>query len=419
MQNMNTGSRNDGYQVDRCISFTKPCYNKSMDIFKLKELKNTDLETELEAIGFDKSYQHKAVDKYQYKTIKIFDLTLPQANILKQTAISVGADCGVHREVLTSKVEKTDCILGGSFSQLKKITQKLRLQPFKLAQLADLIEKNLDFKLAPLTIKQTIFDFKKPYIVGVINLTNNSFSDGGEFLELENAKKHLLELIEDGADIIELGAESTKPFAAAISDEDQLEKLLPMIEFIKTQEIKTPISIDTRSAFVAKKCVENGADIINDVSGLDFDKEMAKTVAQLGVPVIIQHSKGTPENMQVNPNYENLMDEIFLDLKSKIDYAIETGIKQENIIADAGIGFGKTAEHNFEIIKRVEELFSLNCPIMLGVSRKSLLNMKEESNEMKDIFTLALNAIVIDKKVNFIRVHNVKLHRKLIDLLNA
>ena len=390
-----------------------------MDIFKLKELKNTDLETELEAIGFDKSYRHKAMDKYRYKTIKIFDLTLPQANILKQTAISVGADCGLHREVLTSKVEKTDCILGGSFSQLKKITQKLHLQPFKLAQLAELIEKNLDFKLAPLTIKQTVFDFKKPYIVGVINLTNNSFSDGGDFFEIENAKKHLLELIEDGADIIELGAESTKPFAAAISDEAQLEKLLPMLEFIKTQEIKTPISIDTRSAFVAKKCVESGADIINDVSGFDFDKEMAKTVAQLSVPVIIQHSKGTPENMQVNPNYENLMDEIFLDLKSKIESALEAGIKQENIIADAGIGFGKTTEHNFEIIKRIEELFSLNCSIMLGVSRKSLLNMNEESNEMKDIFTLALNAIVIDKKVNFIRVHNVKLHRKLIDLLNA
>jgi dihydropteroate synthase len=387
-----------------------------MDNFRLKELKNTDLKTELESIGFDKSYLHKAVDKYQYKSIKIFDLTLPQANILKQTAISVGADCGIHREVLTSKVEKTDCILGGSFSQLKKISQKLRAQPFKLAQLAELIDKNLDFVLKPITIKGKVFDFKKPYIVGVINLTNNSFSDGGEFFELDKAKKHLLELLEDGADIIELGAESTKPFAQAISDDNQLEKLLPMLEVIKEQGIKTPISIDTRSSSVAEKCIEHGADIINDVSGLCYDEDMAKTLAKFDVPVIIQHSKGNPEDMQVNPVYENLMDEIFFDLKNKIDSAIEAGIKQENIIVDPGIGFGKTAEHNFEIIKRIEELFSLNCPIMIGVSRKSLLNMKEESNEVKDIFTLALNAIVIDKKVNFIRVHNVKLHKKLIDL---
>jgi len=389
-----------------------------MDNFKLREIKNADLKAELEAIGFDKSYLYKAVDKFQYKNIKIFDLSLPQANILKQTAISVGADCGIHREVLTAKVEKSDCILGGSFSQLKKISAKLRCQPFKLAQLADLIEKNLEFTLKPITIKEALFDFKKPYIVGVINLTVNSFSDGGEFFELDKAKKHLLELVEDGADIIEIGAESTKPFSSAVSAENQLEKLLPMLEFIKEQGIKTPISIDTRSSIVAKKCVEAGADMINDVSGLCYDKDIAKTLAQFNVPVIIQHSKGTPENMQEEPVYENLMDEIFLDLKNKIELAIQTGIKLENIIIDPGIGFGKTKEHNFEIIKRIEELFSLNCPIMLGVSRKSLLEMPEESNEIKDVFTLALNAIVIEKKVNFIRVHNVRLHRKLVDLLN-
>jgi len=391
---------------------------KPMDNFKIREIKNTDIKTELEAIGFDKSYLLKAADKFRYKNIKIFDLTLPQANILKQTAISVGADCGIHREVLTSKVEKTDCLLGGSFSQLKKISAKLRCQPFKLAQLADLIEKNLEFTLKPMIIKEELFDFKKPYIVGIINLTTDSFSDGGEFFELDKAKKQVLALVEDGTDIIELGAESTKPFSKAVSGEDQLKKLLPILEFIKEQNILTPISVDTRSSVVAKKCVEAGADLINDVSGLDYDSEMAKTMAALNVPVIIQHSKGAPETMQNNPIYENLMDEIFLALKNKIEFAIEAGIKQENIIVDAGIGFGKTAEHNFEIIKRIEELYSLNCPVMLGVSRKGLLDMKDESNENKDIFTLALNAIIIEKKVNFIRVHNVKLHRRLIDLLN-
>jgi len=389
-----------------------------MDNFKLREIKNTNLKTELKAVGFDKSYLLKAVDKFTYKNIKIFDLSLPQANILKQTAISVGADCGIHREVLTSKVEKTDCLLGGSFSQLKKISAKLRSQPFKLAQLADLIENNLEFKLKPMTIKEKIFDFKKPYIVGIVNLTNNSFSDGGEFFELDKAKKHVIALVEDGADVIELGAESTKPFSSAVADDDQLEKLLPILEFIKKQGIKTPISVDTRSSAVAKKCIEAGAVIINDVSGLDWDNEMAKTLAELDVPIIIQHSKGTPETMQINPIYENLMDEIFLELKNKIESAIQAGIRQENIIIDAGIGFGKTDEHNFEIIRRIEELYSLNCPVMLGVSRKCLLGISNEPNGIKDVFTLALNAIIIEKKVNFIRVHNVKLHRKLIDLLN-
>lgn len=223
-------------------------------------------------------------------------------------------------------------------------------------------------------------------------------------------------MIEDGADIIDIGAESTKPFAKGISAKKQLEKLLPLLEFVKASGIKTPISIDTRSAEVAKKCIKAGANVINDVSGLEYDKNMAQVIAKLEVPVIIQHSKGTPETMQVAPVYENLMDEILLSLNKKINLALKAGIKPENIIIDPGIGFGKTKEHNFEILKRFNELFALGYPIMLGLSRKSLLNMSQETNELKDIYTLALNSLAIDKKVSFIRVHNVKLHKALLQI---
>lgn len=383
-----------------------------MSDFILKDV-NADLDNELESIGFDKSYLQKAVDKYRYKNIKIFDLTIPQANILKQTAISVGADCAVHRETITSKVDNTDCLLGGSFSQLKKISQKLRHQPFALAKLADEIEKNLDIKLVPLKLKETVFNFDRPYIVGVLNLTQNSFSDGGEFFEFEHACNHLLQLIEDGADIIDIGAESTKPFAKPVESEMQLEKILPVLNFIKTEGIKIPISIDTRCAKVAQACIDAGVDIINDVSGFTFDAEMVKVIAGSGTSIIIQHSQGTPENMQLNPTYTNLIDEIYLDLKQKIDFAVANGVKKEKIIVDPGIGFGKTKEQNYEIINRVGEFLSLGVPVMLGVSRKSLLGMKEASNEVKDIFTLALNSRIIEKKINFIRVHNVKLHSDL------
>lgn len=387
---------------------------KQMSNFILKDINN--IEGELEKIGFDKSYLCKAEDKYQYKNIKIFSLSIPQANILKQTAISVGADCAVHRETITGKIEKTDCILGGSFSQLKKISQKLKKQPFSLSKLADLIEANIEHKLTPIKIKDTVFDFTKSYIIGILNTTKDSFSDGGDFFELEKAQKRILEMVEEGADIIDIGAESTKPFSKSISTEDQLSKILPILEFIKKENIKTPISIDTRSSEVAKKCVEAGADIINDVSGLEYDENMAKTIASLNIPIIIQHSKGTPENMQISPSYENLIDEIFLDLRTKTQKAIESGIKSENIIVDAGIGFGKTKEHNIEILKRIDEFKALNFPIMIGVSRKSFLSQKDESNETKDIFTLAMNSSLIDKKINFLRVHNIKLHKQLIEL---
>ena len=381
-----------------------------MSDFIIKEV-NYDIDSELKNIGFDSSYRQKACEKFKYKNIKIFDLTIPQANILKQTAISVGADCAVHRETITAKVEKTDCILGGSFSQLRKIAQKLKKQPFSLSKLSEVIENNLDFKLQPIKIKETVFDFSKSYIVGILNLTQDSFSDGGKYIEFEAAKKKLLELIDEGADIIDIGAESTKPFSSPVSDEVQLKKLLPILDFISKNKIKTPISIDTRSSNVAQKCVEAGADIINDVSGGDYDKGMFETAAKLNWPIIIQHSKGTPESMQISPTYENLIDEIYMELKNKIDSAQRCGIKNQNIILDVGIGFGKTKEHNLELLKRIDEFKSLGYPIMTGASRKSFLGKNIEDNELKDLYTLAFNTLQEDKKINFLRVHNVKLHK--------
>lgn len=370
-----------------------------MHDFILRELKNTDMETELNRIGFDRSYVHKAVEKFDYKNIKIYSLTPAQANIIKQTAISVGADCATHREVITGKIEKSDCILGASSSQIKKIAEKLQFQPFKLKELGQKL-------LAGCKTEHRV------KLAGILNLTENSFSDGGLYNDFEKAKERLLQMINEGADIIDIGAESTKPYSSAVPVKKQLEKLLPVIDFAGG---KIKLSIDTRSSVVAEECIKAGADIINDVSGFDYDEKMPDVIAKYNVPVIIQHSKGTPENMQNSPKYNDLMEEIFLELKNKINLARSKGV--ENIITDPGIGFGKTQKDNFEIIKRVDELHSLGCPIMLGISRKSLLGMNNEDNYVKDIYTLALNALAINHKVDYIRVHNVALHKKLLNLL--
>lgn len=373
-----------------------------MHEFTLREIKNADMETELNRIGFDKSYAHKVVTKFNYKNIKIYDLTSAQANILKQTALSVGCDCATHREVITGKIVKSDCILGGSISEIKKIAEKLQLQPFGLKELG----KKLFNFLTPIGIGQG----EGGKLVGILNITNNSFSDGGLFNDFESAKTHLLEMINDGADIIDIGAESTKPYSSAVPAKEQLEKLLPIVDFAKD---KTIISIDTRSAQVAEECIKAGAHIINDVSGLDYDEKMADVIAKYNCPIIIQHSKGIPENMQNSPHYNDVMEEIFIALKDKIEFARSKGI--ENIITDPGIGFGKTIEHNFEIIKRIEEFKTLGYPVMLGVSRKSLLG--DLSINEKDVFTVALNSLAIVNGIDYIRVHNVKLHRKLLSIL--
>lgn len=381
-----------------------------MHDFVLREIKKTNIENELKKIGFDKSYTHKAKEKFEYKNIKIYSLKPAMANIIKQTSLSVGCDCATHREVITGKIENSDCILGGSVSQIKKVAEKLKFQPFGLKKLGEELEK-----LCPHLAggPKSVISRRGTQLVGILNLTPNSFSDGGMYNDFERAKEHLLELINDGADIVDIGAESTKPYSKAVPAKEQLEKLLPIIDFAKG---KIPLSIDTRSSEVAEECLNAGANIINDVSGFDYDEKMADIIAKYNVPVIIQHSKGTPENMQNSPVYADLMEEIFLNLRKKVDFARSKRI--ENIIIDPGIGFGKSREDNFEIIRRVEEFESLGCPIMLGISRKSLLDMQNADNFDKDIYTTAINALAIERNVDYIRVHNVKMHKKLIDLMS-
>lgn len=380
-----------------------------MHDFLIKEIHNTDMKQELLNIGFDREYSRFATSKYNYVNLKIFDLSVPQANILKQSALSVGADCATHREVITGKAELTACILGGSLSQIDKIAKKIKGQPFGLKDLSEQLLNFISKKEKP----------SKTKLMGVLNLTENSFSDGGLYYEYDDAIKHLKKLIKDGADIIDIGAESTKPYSEPVEVEEQLDKLLPILKYVEEKKIETPISIDTRSSKVARICIQYGAKIINDVSGFDYDEQMIDVIAQNShVKIILQHSLGTPENMQENPTYSNLMDEIYCSLHNKVQLALSRGIKKENIIIDPGIGFGKTRKDNFEILKRWQELKSIGCPVLIGVSRKSLLNMQKSTNEEKDIYTLALDSILISQKVDYLRVHNVKIHKNFLDIYN-
>lgn len=374
-----------------------------MENFKLKELVTQDIEHELEKIGFDSSYIKKAADKYHYKTIKIFDLSIAQANILKQTALTFGADCAVNREILTAKKLTTDTILGGSYSQLIKIAEKLKQQPFAMKVLSKNILELLINK--PRTTK----------IVGILNVTPDSFSDGGLYTDIKSAQKHLISMINDGADVIDIGAESTRPYSEEVPAEEQIKRLTPILKFIKSENLKTLTSVDTRSSIVAEFALDNGVNIINDVSGFDYDSLMPKIISKYQAQVIIQHSQGLPNNMQNNPTYSDVVEEIYKSLQSKLNLATDAGIK--NIILDVGIGFGKSQKDNFEILNRIEEFYSLNSPIMVGVSRKSLLGLSNsDDNTLKDSLTLAISYPLIQKGVDYLRVHNVKLHKMLYEL---
>ena len=372
-------------------------------MYEIREIKNKDIENELSKIGFDNSYIEKAKNKFRFLNLKIYDLSSAQANILKQTALSLGSDCATNKNVITGNIEKSDVILAGSISQLEKIAEKLKSQPFKLKNLGEEIQDFISEEVS-----------QKTQIVGILNLSENSFSGDG-IGDTEKALERLKEIFEEGADVIDIGAESTRPYSSAVSPEKQLERILPLLEKIKRSEIlsKKTYSIDTRSSIVAEECIKVlGTEniIINDVSGGDYDEKMFDVVAKYDVPIIIQHSKGNPENMQDSPEYTDVVEEIYFDLKTKIEKAKSKGINK--IITDVGIGFGKTREHNLELIRNISEFKSLGYPVMLGISRKSFLG-KDLGNDTKDALTLAINYTAFENNIDFIRVHNVKLHKKL------
>lgn len=372
-----------------------------MENFIIKNIANSDIVSELEKIGYDSSYRHVAAEKFEYKTIKIYDLNPAQANILKQTALSTGTDCATARDVITGKAEISNAILTGSISELKKIAQKLEHQPFGLKTLGQLILEELMQR--KVTTK----------LAGIVNVTPDSFSDGGEYFAPEAAIAHAMQLVEDGADMLDIGAESTRPFSEAVPAEEQINRLKPVLK--KISELQIPISVDTRSSAVAEFALNNGASVINDVSGFDFDTSMPEVIGKYNAGVIIQHSKGTPQDMQINPTYKDVVEDIYFSLAKKVNLAQSKGIT--NIIVDVGIGFGKTQQDNFELLNRIEEFYSLKLPVMVGVSRKSLLGLQNSTdNNLKDAMTLAISYPLIQKKVDFLRVHNVKLHKQLLNL---
>ena len=250
---------------------------------------------------------------------------------------------------------------------------------------------------------------KKTCIMGVLNVTPDSFSDGGRFFNSDKALEQGIELVRDGADIIDVGGESTRPYSNPVSVDEELERVIPVVEGLK-KEIDRPISIDTCKAAVAREAVKAGASIINDISALGFDRGMAAAVVEAGVPVVLMHMQGAPGNMQVNPSYHDLIPEILNFLKTAADKAVAAGIKRDLIIVDPGIGFGKNFEHNLTIIRELDRFAALDMPVLLGTSRKSFIGriLGNEPVE-RDGGTMATVTAGIMNGAHIVRVHNVKM----------
>lgn len=260
---------------------------------------------------------------------------------------------------------------------------------------------------------------ERTHVMGILNVTPDSFADGGLHFQTEQAIEHGLAMARDGADIIDVGGESTRPYAEKVSSRDELARVIPVIEAL-SQELTIPISIDTYKAEVANQALKAGASIINDISALRFDPHMIPLAEEAGVPVIIMHMKGTPADMQRNPVYGNLIPEIISFLRDALDAAIRGGIREEMLIIDPGIGFGKTFDHNLEIIRDLTKFKELGSPILLGSSRKAFIGhiINREPSD-RDTGTMATVAAGVLNGAHIVRVHNVKMAVETVQMMDA
>ena len=248
---------------------------------------------------------------------------------------------------------------------------------------------------------------KQSLIMGILNVTPDSFSDGGQYLDKNAAVEHALAMIRNGANIIDIGGESTRPFSDPVSLDEEISRVIPVIKGIR-EKSDVCISIDTTKSMVASEALHVGASIINDVSAMEVDPFMADIAVKFDCPIIIMHMKGTPKNMQDNPTYESLISDIKNYLIKRIDYAVSKGVHRKKIIIDPGIGFGKTVENNFEIINNLNHFVKLNFPVLLGASRKSFIGIALNLPENERLEgSLAANIIGLQQGVKIFRVHDV------------
>jgi len=346
------------------------------------------------------------------RAVKIEGVDIRQALIIKQEMLSAGGDAAISRGAIDLSVPQTDVLLLGNMRQYEELIAKLNNQPFGLSWLSTHLKEifsnyeRRNFKIDCRGYHLRLSE--RTYVMGILNVTPDSFSDGGLYNDVERAVAHAKKMVEDGADIIDVGGASTRPFAEEVSASEEIRRVRPVIERL-VKEIPVPISIDTYKEEVAKVCLDLGCHMVNDISGLRFSQNMKDVVKEYDVPVIIMHIKGTPKDMQDAPTYRCVISEIMSYLRGCIDTALGNGIKPENIIIDPGIGFGKRTSHNLEIIKRLREFKTLGYPILIGASRKSLIGnvLNLPVNERLE-GTAATIALSIMNGANIIRVHDVR-----------
>lgn len=371
---------------------------------------------EIEKIGAD-DYALKMWMKGLDFNVKVKSLKPGQANILKQEALASGIDVVVSKKTVSCKVESTDALILSNVSGIKRLISRLKIQPLGLSELGSELEKFLNIKERKvLRLRDVSFELSSPLIMGILNLTPDSFSDGGTYISMEKISDRICEIGLYG-DIVDIGGESTRPGAFEISADEEILRIKPGIEIATAK--KKPVSVDTTKSEVAEFALKNGAKMVNDISGFVFDSKMPDVIANYDAGVCIMHTKGKPSVMQDDTVYKNFLEDVKYGLFSSIEIALKSGIDENSIIIDPGVGFGKSVSQNYLLLKYLKEFKSLGFPLMIGLSRKSLIGKVDNSTvDKRDFSSKILESLSIINGADIIRTHDVKSLKEILPILD-
>lgn len=367
-----------------------------------------DLRRHLSGIDVPSGQWDEIVEKFLFSTIKLEGVDTRAANILKSIVETLGAGIAMSTEAREFTVRETDVLLSGSRHTLRLLAARLKNEPYGLEGIGGEIEACgiNDTQIMSWGDRQLDFS-RKTYVMGILNVTPDSFFPSSRAATVKDAMKAAKEMIEAGVDIIDIGGESTRPGSEPVPDDEEIRRVVPAIQALRA-ESNVMISVDTRKADVAERALDAGADIVNDISGLRHNEELARLVARRKVPIVLMHMRGTPKTMQKSPYYKNTISEILRELQPSITAALSAGIAPEMIIVDPGIGFGKRMQDNLRIIKELASLKSLHFPILVGLSRKGFIGeILDRPVEKRLIGTVTANTLAILNGANIIRVHDV------------
>jgi dihydropteroate synthase len=371
-----------------------------------------EIAREIERTGSDPEGVGIMTRKGRIYAIWLDDVPLKASPLLKQEMLSAGGDASHARGIADHSVAASPVVLLATWGQYRRVLPKLRRQPFALREVADEVDRALRAYVAhgPRVVpgahrSLTVGD--RPRVMGVVNVTPDSFSDGGRYLDASAAVERARELVREGADAVDVGGESTRPGAAPVSAEAEWARIAPVVAALH-DELTVPISVDTRQPEVARRAIAAGADLVNDVSGLRSE-EMRRVIARSGAAVVVMYMRGEPATMQANLEYADLRDEVFRALADATTAAIRDGIPADRIVVDPGLGFGKSPEQSLELLLHAGEFRSLGHPVLIGASRKSFLGWALGDAGPGERLEAGIAAAVLaaERGVALVRTHDV------------